>query len=33
MGGLNVIMTSDFYQVHPIRNSHIFSSKILDLIF
>jgi hypothetical protein len=38
MGGLNVIMSSDFYQVPPVQNSRMFSSKkirfnILTTIF
>ncbi len=33
MGGLDVIMVSDFYQAPPIRDSWIFKSKIMNLIF
>ncbi len=31
MGGLDVIMTSDFYQASPIWNSWIFKSRIDEL--
>ncbi len=33
MGGLDVIMTCDFYQVPPLRDSQILRLKMMDSIF